>query len=132
MKKLILCLFLFAVHAHAQTATKITVTGFAASWPAGTPNCATGMTTACQSGYTLTITPPTGAAIVQQIPAGATTYTYTSPVVLDYGTYALSMVTNGQLSTGVSASSPPTNSTSTYAAKITVIPAPGGLVVSFQ
>lgn len=114
------------------TATKIIVTQFAAAWPAGTPNCGTGTTGACQSGYTLTITPPTGTAIVQQIPAGATTFTYTSPTPLAYGTYSFSMVTNGNTSAGVAGSSVATKTTTTYAATITVIPAPGGMLVTFQ
>jgi hypothetical protein len=131
MKKLIL-FFLLTTALHAQTATKITVTGFAAQWPAGTPTCGTGVTGACQSGYTLTITPPTGTAIVQQIPPGATTFTYVSPTILPYGTYALSMVTNGDTSAGVAGSSVATKSSSAYAPSITVIPAPGGMLVTFQ
>lgn len=114
------------------TATKITVSGFAAAYPAGTPNCSTSITINCANGYTLTITPPVGVAVVQSIPAGATTFTYTSPTVLNYGTYALSMVTNAIGASGPLTSTATTAST-IYAAKpLTVAPAPGGITVTFQ
>ena len=120
---LLLFAALWAVNALGQntatgTATKITVNGFAAAWSTGTPNCSSTVTTNCQAGYTLTITPPTGTAIVQQIPAGATTYTYTSPTALSYGAYSLSMVTKGSDSTGTVGTSTATVVPATYAPTI--------------
>ena len=134
---LLLFAALWAVNALGQntatgTATKITVNGFAAAWSTGTPNCSSTVTTNCQAGYTLTITPPTGTAIVQQIPAKSLTYTYTSPTALSYGAYSLSMVTKGSDSTGTVGTSTATIVPATYAPTITVIPAPGGFTVLFQ
>lgn len=127
MRKIILIgTFLWAALGVSQTtgtATKITVSGFAVTCPASTPTCAA-------NGYALTITPPSGAAIVQQIPAGATTFTYTSPTLLNYGTYKFSMVTNA--SSGLTVS-PATTATTVYAIPpLTIAPAPGGMTVTFQ
>lgn len=144
----LLCAASLSAQGATGTATKIATTWTASVYPAGTANCSATVTSNCQNGYTATITPPSGAAIVipnctttvttNCIAAGATTYTYTSPTALNYGTYSVSIVANGlgSVATGATTATPLTSSpgvgASTYAPSVTVIGAPGGVSVSFQ
>lgn len=150
MKYIYLMLLLLASSVYAQTgpATQIVSTWTLAAYPAGTVNCSATVQSNCALGYTLTITPPTGTAIVippctQTVTTGcisATTTTYTyqgSSTGLPYGTYTGSLVTNalGSIpSTGGKASvvsSAPLTASWIYALTSNTIPVPGGFIVTF-
>jgi hypothetical protein len=141
VKKLLLLVLLAAAPAFGQTATKLVSTWVGAVYPTGTPVCSTTVVTSCQAGYTIIITPPTGAAVTIPscsptvvsgcIAAGATTYTWQPGGVLAYGTYQVSLAANGYLSSGAAGSSTPLIASALYAPSITTIPAPSGLTVQF-
>jgi hypothetical protein len=164
----ILCVAL-AARACAQTtptvgtATKVLVTWTAAT-PAGGVSSATSTTacaanTNCITGYTGSITSPTGTAVaipicganpttdtatvngasitttVNCVSPGVTTanFLYEPGGPLYYGTWNLSLQTNEQTSAGTTLQSTASTGTAIYSpAAVTVAPAPGGVTVQFQ
>lgn len=123
MRILTLSLLLFlSIPLWAQTAPKM-ATKLTAYWTAAgaCPN-------SCVTGYTLSITPPSGTAVVIPLASTVTSYIWTPGGNLSYGAYAITITTN--VTSGVTAT-PPSTFHLIYASGVSTGTAPGGFAIRY-
>lgn len=112
----IFLLALLPVSLWGQTATKLT-----SYWSAAT--CSTG----CITGYTLSITPPSGTPVIIPLAPTVTSYVWAPGGKLAFGPYTITVTTN------VSGATTPVPSTVNliYASGVSTGTAPGGFAIRY-